>query len=427
MDFKKKRLLILGGNPETGSLVSKAQSMGVHTIVVDPNPNAPAKKFANESYDMDAMDVNGLYALSKNLNLDGVLVGVADILVPAYQALAEKLDFPCYATDEIIKTFCFKDGFIDACKNYNIDTIPSYKTDGIPDVDMASNIEYPVMVKPVDNGGGIGMHVCWNLEELIQNSSIAMQNSKKGQILIERFMSCPDLLAYYTFKDGEIYLSAIADRITTKKQGNVSPVCIGAIYPSKYTNQFLGTINPKLVSMFQDLGVQNGVLNLQFFYENQKFYTYDPGFRLQGEAPHIHINAVNDFNSQEMLINFALSGSMSVDDLEHRNDYYFKNTYSSTLWILLKDGVITNINGLNTIQNNPAIIDIIQRFALGDEVTPEMVGNERQVFARIYLNCDSLDELKEKIKFVNSTLIIEDADHNNMIIDYLNVDDLKGY
>jgi len=43
MDFKKKRLLILGGNPETGSLVSKAQSMGVHTIVVDPNPNAPAK------------------------------------------------------------------------------------------------------------------------------------------------------------------------------------------------------------------------------------------------------------------------------------------------------------------------------------------------------------------------------------------------
>tara|TARA_B110000444_G_C18332383_1_gene363441 strand:- start:10 stop:549 length:540 start_codon:yes stop_codon:yes gene_type:complete len=179
--------------------------------------------------------------------------------------------------------------------------------------------------------------------------------------------------------------------------------------------------------MFQDLGVQNGVLNLQFFYENQKFYTYDPGFRLQGEAPHIHINAVNDFNSQEMLINFALSGSMSVDDLEHRNDYYFKNTYSSTLWILLKDGVITNINGLNTIQNNPAIIDIIQRFALGDEVTPEMVGNERQVFARIYLNCDSLDELKEKIKFVNSTLIIEDADHNNMIIDYLNVDDLKGY
>ena len=427
MDFKKKRLLILGGNPETGSLVSKAQSMGIHTIVVDPNPNAPAKKFANESYDMDAMDVNGLYALCKNLNLDGVLVGVADILVPAYQALAGKLNFPCYATDEIIKTFCFKDGFRDVCKKYNINTIPSYKIDGVPDSGMAANIEYPVMVKPVDNGGGIGMHVCWNLEELIENSNTAMQNSKKGQILVERFMSCPDLAAYYTFKDGEIYLSAIADRITTKKQGNVSPVCIGAIYPSKYTDQFLNTINPQLISMFQDLGVQNGVLNIQFFYENKNFYAYDPGFRLQGEAPHIHINAVNSFNSQEMLIHFALSGSMSVDDLDDRNDYYFKNTYSCTLWVLLKNGVIRKINGLDAIQNTPATIDIIQRFVLGDEVTQEMVGNERQVFARIYLNCDSLDELKEKINFVNSTLIVEDADHNNMIIDSVSADDLIGY
>ena len=271
------------------------------------------------------------------------------------------------------------------------------------------------------------MHVCWNLEELIEHSNTAMQNSKKGQILVERFMSCPDLAAYYTFKDGEIYLSAISDRITTKKQGNVSPVCIGAIYPSKYTDQFLNTINPKLISMFQDLGVQNGVLNVQFFYENKKFYAYDPGFRLQGEAPHIHINAVNDFSSQEMLIHFALSGSMSVDDLDDRNDYYFKNTYSCTLWVLLKNGVISKINGLDAIQNTPATIDIIQRFVLGDEVTQEMVGNERQVFARIYLNCDSLDELKEKINFVNSALIVEDADHNNMIIDYLNVDDLKGY
>jgi biotin carboxylase len=427
MDFKKKRLLILGGNPETGSLVSKAQSMGIHTIVVDPNPNAPAKKFANESYDMDAMDVNGLYALCKNLNLDGVLVGVADILVPAYQALAGKLNFPCYATDEIIKTFCFKDGFRDVCKKYNINTIPSYKIDGVPDSGMAANIEYPVMVKPVDNGGGIGMHVCWNLEELIEHSNTAMQNSKKGQILVERFMSCPDLAAYYTFKDGEIYLSAISDRITTKKQGNVSPVCIGAIYPSKYTDQFLNTINPKLISMFQDLGVQNGVLNVQFFYENKKFYAYDPGFRLQGEAPHIHINAVNDFSSQEMLIHFALSGSMSVDDLDDRNDYYFKNTYSCTLWVLLKNGVISKINGLDAIQNTPATIDIIQRFVLGDEVTQEMVGNERQVFARIYLNCDSLDELKEKINFVNSALIVEDADHNNMIIDSVSADDLIGY
>ena len=55
-------------------------------------------------------------------------------------------------------------------------------------------------------------------------------------------MDCDDIVAYYTFKDGNIYLSAIADRITTKKQGNSSPVCIASIYPSKHAKKYYNTI-----------------------------------------------------------------------------------------------------------------------------------------------------------------------------------------
>ncbi len=33
----------------------------VYTIVVDPNPSAPAKKSAHESYNIDAMDVDSLF------------------------------------------------------------------------------------------------------------------------------------------------------------------------------------------------------------------------------------------------------------------------------------------------------------------------------------------------------------------------------
>ena len=40
----KKKLIILGGNPETAVLVDIAESMGIHTIVIDPVPNTPAKK-----------------------------------------------------------------------------------------------------------------------------------------------------------------------------------------------------------------------------------------------------------------------------------------------------------------------------------------------------------------------------------------------
>ena len=427
MNLEKKRLLILGGNIETASLVKKANSLGVHTIVVDPNPEAPAKKISNESYEVDGLDVEGLYKLSKNLNLDGVLVGVADILVPSYQKLAYMLNFPCYANDEIAKTLCFKDEFSIACKKYGIETIPSYQINAETKIEEINLNEFPLMVKPIDNGAGVGMSIAWNKNDLLESIQHAIKNSAKGKFIVERYMTCDDMLAYYTFKNGEVFLSAAADRITTKKQGDVSPVCIGAIYPTKYINIFLEIVHPLLLNFFKGLNIQNGVLNIQFFVEDNKFYAYDPGFRLQGEAPHIPINAVNGFDSREMLINFALTGSMGVSDLSARNDCGFRNKFTSTLWVLLKAGTIKKIHGLDDIKKDISTIDVIQRFKEQDIVTDAMVGNERQVFARIYILEDSVKKLKQKIKWVNNTLKIIDSSGNNMIVDTLESENLKGY
>ena len=38
--MKKKKVLILGANPETVSLIKRAKEMGIYTIVTDNNPKA---------------------------------------------------------------------------------------------------------------------------------------------------------------------------------------------------------------------------------------------------------------------------------------------------------------------------------------------------------------------------------------------------
>ena len=52
-----KKVLILGANPETVSLIIKAKEMGIFTIVTDNNPNAFAKKYADMAINIDAIDV----------------------------------------------------------------------------------------------------------------------------------------------------------------------------------------------------------------------------------------------------------------------------------------------------------------------------------------------------------------------------------
>jgi 3-dehydroquinate dehydratase len=283
------------------------------------------------------------------------------------------------------------------------------------------------MVKPVDNGAGVGMRICNDNNELIESIQNALKFSLKGGVLVEQFMNCDDMFAYYTFKDGKAHLSALADRITTKKQENLSPVCIGAIYPSKYSNYFIKKINPKMINFFENLGVKNGVLNIQFFVKGNEYYAYDPGFRLQGEAPHIHIVEINKFDHRKMLINFALTGSLGVDNFNDANDCLFKNGYAATIWILLKSGTIGSVKGLDLIKTNKHVSFVLERFKENDVVESNMIGTERQVFARIYLQCKHFEELKEKISEFQQKLEIKDSKGENMILDWISPESIINY
>jgi biotin carboxylase len=419
MNLRGKRLVILGGNRETGALVEVANGLGIHTIVVDPNPDAPAKRFAVESHELDGFDVGGVVSLAERRHADGVLVGVADILVAPYYQVCERLGLPCYASQPMVEAFCTKDGFRDACRRFGVRDIPSYLVGRSVSTQDLGKLSFPVMVKPVDSGGGVGMRVCASQAELVECINTAKAHSKRGRFMVERYMSCEDIFAYYTFKDGKAFLSAIADRITTKKQGKLSPVCVAALYPSRHVRSFLENGHPGLLRMFEGLGVRDGVLNVQFFVESNQFFAYDPGFRLQGEAPHIAIRAVNGFDHRQMLLNFALTGSMGVDDLESRNDFLLRGKRACTLWVLLKSGIIRDIRGLDSIRRDPCVVFVLQRFEEGDRVATDMVGTERQVLARIYMVADSGDKLAQKVEQFKSDLSVVDSEDNDMIVDWL--------
>ena len=184
-EFEGKKLLILGGNPETVPLIEIANSMGIKTIVSSGRHTDPAKNVAWKAYDVDGMDVAGLIALAHEEQVDGVLVGVADILVPSYCKVCDALNLPCYATQQIVDVFAFKDVFKATCERYGIHGIPEFYLDSEMKKSDLSKIIYPVMVKPVDNGGGVGMTVAYNEEELRKAVEIALAASNKKRFIVE--------------------------------------------------------------------------------------------------------------------------------------------------------------------------------------------------------------------------------------------------
>ena len=421
-EFEGKKLLILGGNPETTPLVEIANGMGIRTVVTSARHTDPAKKAAWKSYDVDGMDVPGLIALAREENVDGVLVGVADILVPAYCKVCDALGLPCYATQQIVDVFAFKDVFKATCERYGVHGIPEFYLDAAMKREDLDQIVYPVMVKPVDNGGGVGMTVAYNEEELRHGVAVALENSKQKRFIVEKYMQCDDMGMYYTFKDGYCSASCIYDRYTTDEQPGLSRVCLGGTYPSKHLAEYFERMHPNALHLFKEIGIKNGVLMLSGFYENGEFYVYDTGFRLQGEAPHLIMKAVHGFDQREMLIRFALTGSEGSVDLAKDDDTRLRGKWASTLWLLLKQGKIAKIEGLDDISKDSRVVANIQRLHEGDEVLPEWIGNEKQVLTRLYLVCNSKAELSEALKYYMNKIKVRNEAGENMLLNGFDVD-----
>lgn len=418
-----KKLLILGANPETIPLVQVANELGVKTIVTSNSAADAAKKYAWKAVDVDGMDVPGLIALARDEKVDGVLVGVADILVPIYCKVCAALDLPCYATEDIVNIFSYKDVFKATFERYGVHGIPEYYLDENLNADDIAKIKFPVMVKPVDGYSGLGMTVCNEAKELKAGIAKALEFSKCKRFIVERYMQCDDMGMYYTFKDGYCSASCIYDRYTTDEQPGLSRVCLGGTYPSKHINEYFERMHNNAVRLFEKIGIENGVLMLSGFYEEGEFYVYDTGFRLQGEAPHILMKAVHGFDQREMLIRFALTGSEGDIDLEVTDDAKLHGKWAATLWFLLREGTISKIEGLETKDNDNRIVANIQRFNIGDTIVPEWIGTEKQVFSRLYIVCDSKAELAECLKEYQEKVKVYDADGENMILTGFNVDE----
>ena len=421
-EFEGKKLLILGGNPETTPLVEIANGMGIKTIVTSGRSTDAAKKAAWKAYDVDGMDVPGLIALARDEQVDGVLVGVADILVPSYCKVCDALGLPCYATQQIVDVFAFKDVFKATCERYGVHGIPEFYLDAEMKQEDIDKIVYPVMIKPVDNGGGVGMTVAYNEDDLRAGVALALESSNKKRFIVEKYMQCDDMGMYYTFKDGYCSASCIYDRYTTDEQPGLSRVCLGGTYPSKHLNEYFERMHPNALRLFKEIGIQNGILMLSGFYDNGEFYVYDTGFRLQGEAPHLLMKAIHGFDQREMLIRFALTGSEGDVDLKKDDDTYLRGKWASTLWFLLKQGKIAKIEGLDSLSSDKRVIANIQRLHEGDTVLPEWIGNEKQVLTRMYLVCDSKQELATTLKYYQNTVKVYDDSGNEMLLDGFDVD-----
>ena len=408
------KLLVLGGNILSCDIVKAAKSMGIYTIVTDWNApkDSPAKLIADEYWNTSILDYDRLKSQIRQSNVDGIITGFTDSYLLPYQHLCELTRLPCYATKEQFEITLDKGQFKKLCTDNGIKVVPEFSLDSFNPSSITK--EAPVLIKPVDNSGSRGIFICDDPNDFNKLKATSLSFSQKGTILIEKYMQCDDVSFEYKIQDGEVTLSSICDRYIHKSDG-IGSVTSGLIYPSKYLSRYIEQVDPKVKSMFHNLGLKNGVLFMQAFVENGEFYFYEMGYRLSGGRHFIFTDNQNNDSSVKQLINYALTGSMDDRRISEVANPAFRSLCCQ-LSVLCHSGKISRVFGRESVDNYPEVIDTLYSYDEGDTVGKE--GTSAQIFARFHIVANDSSQLSSLLGIIKENLKVLDENGHNMIVDF---------
>ncbi|HRU98905.1 MAG TPA: ATP-grasp domain-containing protein [Ruminococcus sp.] len=413
-----KKLLILGANPETVSLIKKAKEMGIYTIVTDYDPNAFAKRFADQPENVNAVDVDGLVDLAKREKVDGVVVGVAEALLPTYCEVCKRLGMPAYSTPEVFEVMIRKDYFKTKCREYGVPTIREFDPNNLDDV------VYPVIVKPVDSCSSKGIRVCKNREELDAAIAYALEFSRSKKYLIEEYMCGDEVISYYVMQDGNPIFVGMCDRYTYKAREELVQLPTSYIFPSRHIDSYMQHSDNAVKAMIKGLGLNNGSIFFQCFVDKEGIVrTYEPGYRLNGAQEHLIVSKVSGIDAKEMYINYALSGKVADVDLEPLSNPK-PEEISCKLSPLVRLGKISKIEGIDEISKMPEVVSINPSYNEGDTVTGE--GTLKQIVCRFFIVSQDKQSLKKAIDLIQTKLKVLDENGENMLIGLFDTDTITN-
>ena len=401
-----KKLLVLAGGPNFIDLVERAKELGVYVIVTDyyDAETSPAKTIADEAWDISWDDLDTLEQKCKDEHVDGITTGYSESTVERCIQLCKRLRLPCYITKEQLDVTKDKVLFKKACRENGVPVVNEYSS-----VDEVTS--FPVIVKPVDRAGSIGISVAKNIEELRVAYKYAMEMSYCKEVIIEDFITWGNKFdAYYAITDGRISFLSSSDTVNAKNNGFEKVIQSGWLMPSVFQDKYLSDINPAMEKMISSLGIKNGFIFFSGFSDGEKFVFFETGFRLSGGHMYRYFRANGLPDIQDIFIQHALVGN--CEGINFGKDRGLK---AVILNYYARDGILSRMSGFDEISKINECGFAFPICRLGTKCTADKAILKK--LAMIHLYSKDVKILSDDVNRVNKLFIAEDEKGNDIVFD----------
>lgn len=417
--FSGKKLLILAGASVHCKVVKAAKEMGIYTIVTDylEPSQSPAKLIADEYWMLDIMDIDGIVNKCKESQIDGVLNFCIDPAQRPYYELCQRLNLPCYTTEEQIKILTNKRAFKEYCISHNVDVIPEYS---IKDIE-SDRVNYPVFVKPAINRGSRGQFVCYNKRDALKALRKSSHESADSNVICEKYMkNNQDIGSAFFVVNGEPYLVKFGDRFLGTEDDGLENLVMCTRLPSYFSDSFELKVISRVKDMIRSMKIQYGPVFLQGFVDGETVRYYDPAQRMPGGDYDLVLEKATGFSTVKSMICFALSGDISKCYGNPAGCYRLNGSTALLFTFASRPGLLSKIIGFDQLIEHPYVIYGRQIINEG-EIVP-FSQDIRQRIAAFGALIPSDVSIKDFVGYVYSTYHAYDYNNKEMIVSYVNQD-----
>lgn len=307
-----KRLLVLGGSLWKNSIKKFADENKITVIATGNDPKAGIFEIADECYDIDSTDSEKMKKLIIDKHIDGVYMGGSEQVISVACQYINELGLPCYCTKEQWEYLQNKKKFKELCMKFELPVAKKYD---IKEEELNEKIEldYPVVTKPVDGCASNGFSVCYNSKELKNGYNKAKQYSHSGNVIVEKYVPNDAIGVFYTFSNGKLRFCTIEDKysVNYEKQGSF----VGGLYTfeSNCIKEFRYRFEKKLEKLFKYIGITEGSIWIEVFYNKGEYYFNEVGFRCGGSISIFPVDYFTRINQVAADIYYALTGESVID------------------------------------------------------------------------------------------------------------------
>ncbi len=313
-----KKILVANRGEIALRVMRTARKMGIKTVAVysEVDRNAPHVRFADEAVLLGPAPSAESYLVMEKI-LDAAKQTGADGIHPGYGFLSENAVFAKMVEDKgitfigprphAIEVMGNKLSAKEAVRDYNIPMVPGIE-EAITDVTLAekvaAKIGFPILIKAAAGGGGKGMRVVENLEELPEQMERAISEAVAafgdGAVFIEKYVGSPRHIEIQVLADTHGNVVHLFERecsIQRRHQKVVEEAPSAILTPEIRKAMGEAAINVAKSCDYVGAGTVEFLLD-----EKQQFYFLEMNTRLQVEHPVTELITGLDLVEQQIKI-----------------------------------------------------------------------------------------------------------------------------